>query len=86
MTLPFQPSLVCRRPGRALSLSSCWVDDSTTHGKGIIADVRRQVQWLFVDKGEANPWGYAKYHCTTGANVYNNVHWGWVSNPDNTPT
>ena len=62
------------------------VDDSTTHGKGIIADVRRQVQWLFVDKGEANPWGYAKYHCTTGANVYSNVHWGWVSNPDNTPT
>ena len=55
------------------------VDDSTTRGKEIIVDIRRKVNWLFVEKGEANPWGYAKYHCTTGANVYSNVHWGWVS-------
>ena len=55
------------------------VDDSTTRGTEIIADVRRKVQWLFVEKGEANPWGHAKYHCTTGANVYSHVHWGWVS-------
>ena len=54
------------------------VDDSTTRGTEIIADVRRKVQWLFVEKGEANPWGYAIYHCTTAANAYGNVHWGWV--------
>ena len=55
------------------------VDASTTRGNEIIADVRRQVHWLFVKKGEANPWGYARYHCTKGANVYSHVHWGWVS-------
>jgi len=55
------------------------IDDSTTHNVEIMADVRRKVHWLFVEKGEANPWAYARYHCTTGANVYSNVHWGWVS-------
>ena len=54
------------------------VDDSTTRVPEIIADVRRKVRWLFVEKGEANPWGYAKYHCTTAANAYGNVHGGWV--------
>ena len=54
------------------------VDDSTTRGKEIIDDVRREVHWLFVEKGEANPWVYAKYHCTTTANAYGNVHGGWV--------
>ena len=54
------------------------VDDSTTRGTAIIADVRRKVQWLFVEKGEADPWVYARYHCTTAANAYGNVHGGWV--------
>ena len=33
-------------------------DSSTTRDKEIIADVRRQVQWLFLEKGEAKPWAY----------------------------
>ena len=59
------------------------VDDSTTRGKEIIADVRREVHWLFVEKGEAEPWAYARYHCTTSSNVNSNVHWGWVSTTSN---
>ena len=31
------------------------VEDSRTRGKEIIADVRRQVHWLFLEKGEAKP-------------------------------
>jgi len=54
-------------------------DDSTTRGKEIIADVRRQVHWLFLEKGEAKPWAYARYHYTTATNAYSNVHWGWAS-------
>ena len=61
------------------------IDDSTPHDAEVIADVRRQVHWLFVEKGEAKPWVYAHYHCTTAANVYSAVHWGWVSDPNNTP-
>lgn len=55
------------------------VDDPRTRGKEIIADVRRKVHWPFVEKGEAKPCGYPRYHCATGANAYSNVHWGWVS-------
>ena len=55
------------------------IDDSTTHDAEVMADVRRQVHWLFLEKGEANPWAYARYHCTTAANIYSHVHWGWVS-------
>ena len=73
-------------PRRGVITLELLVDDSTTRGKAIIADVRRQVHWLFLEKGEAKPWAYAKYHCTTAANVYSHVHWGWVSNPSNTAT
>ena len=65
-------------PRKSVITLELLVDDSTTRGTEIIADVRRKVQWLFVEKGEANPWGYAIYHCTTAANAYGNVHGGWV--------
>ena len=65
-------------PRKSVLTLELLVDDSTTRGTEIIADVRRKVQWLFVEKGEANPWVYAKYHCTTAANAYGNVHGGWA--------
>ena len=55
------------------------VDGSTPHDKAIIAAVRREVSWLFVEKGERTPWGYAQYHCTTSANIYGSVHWRRMS-------
>ena len=54
------------------------VDDLTTGVEEIMAQVRRQVRWLFVDKGEDHPWAYARHHCTTAANIYSQIHWGWV--------
>ena len=62
------------------------IDNSTTGSEEVIAEVRRQVRWLFVEKGEGYPWAYAQHHCTTGANIYSDVHWGWVSGSDDTPT
>ena len=61
------------------------IDDSTTDVEEMIAEVRRQVRWLFVEKGEPYPWAYAKHHCTTSTNVYSLVHWSWVSDSDDTP-
>jgi hypothetical protein len=55
------------------------IDNSTTRDTEIIADVRRKVHWLFLEKGEAKPWPYARYYCTTAANIYSSVHWNWVS-------
>ena len=81
-----QFSIVARvsPPRKGVITLELLVDNSTTRGKEIIADVRRKVHWLFVEKGEANPWGYARYHCTTAANVYSDVHWGWVSASNST--
>ena len=59
------------------------IADSTTHDADVMAAVRREVHWLFLEKNEADPWAYARYHCTTGANVYSRVHWGWVSGTPN---
>jgi hypothetical protein len=49
-------------------------------------EVRHQVRWLFVEKGEHDPWAYAQHHCTTGANIYSRLHWSWMSGSDDTPT
>ena len=54
------------------------IDGSTTNHEEISAEVRRQVHWLFVEKGEPSPWVYARYHSTTSANIYSLVHWSWV--------
>ena len=71
-------------PRKAVITLELLIDDSTTRGKEIIADVGRKVHWLFVEKDEKNPWGYARYHCTTAANAYSNVHGGWVSASNST--
>jgi hypothetical protein len=55
------------------------IDDSTTRNAETITDVRRKVHWLFLEKGEAKPWAYARYYCTTAANIYSHVHWSWAT-------
>ena len=54
------------------------VNRSTPHDQAIMAAVRGEVSWLFIEKGERNPWGYAQYHSTTSANIYGLVHWSWI--------
>ena len=39
--------------------------------------VMADLQFFLVDKGEVDPWGYAAYHCSTAANIYSSVHWGY---------
>jgi len=43
----------------------------------IFDDVQRELNFCLIDKREKNPWGYAIYHCTTAANIYSEVHWGF---------
>lgn len=40
--------------------------------------VRKELQFYLFDLRERDPWSYAKYHCGTGANIYSNVHWGYI--------
>ena len=43
--------------------------------KRMLDATRKELDFYLVDKGEENPWGYAKYHCVSAANLYSNVHW-----------
>lgn len=39
--------------------------------------VRAELDFYLVTKEEPDPWRYAIYHCTTAANAYSRVHWGY---------
>ncbi len=41
-------------------------------------DVRKEIQYYLIEKGEPNPWAYAKYRCSTSANLYSKVHWSFA--------
>ena len=44
----------------------------------IVREVMHELEFYLVNKDEEHPWGYAKYHCTTSANIYSKVHWGYL--------
>jgi hypothetical protein len=50
--------------------------DSPEH-ESMIIEARQELDFYLVEKGEPNPWSYAKYHCNTGANIYSRVHWSY---------
>lgn len=41
-----------------------------------VNEVTRELNFYLIEKGEDNPWAYAKYHCSTASNIYSSVHWG----------
>lgn len=41
----------------------------------VVNEVTRELNFYLVEKGEDNPWAYAKYHCSTASNIYSSVHW-----------
>lgn len=49
----------------------------------VLEDVRRELDFYLVEKGERDPWGYAIYHCRTFSNAYPPVNWGFC--PAGTP-
>jgi hypothetical protein len=48
--------------------------------EGMIDATRTDLNFYLVEKREANPWEYAKYHCNTSANMYSSVHWSYFPN------
>ncbi len=43
----------------------------------ILKAVRHELDYYLVKSREENPWAYAQYHCSSGANVYSDVHWSF---------
>jgi len=51
----------------------------------MIGAARKELDFYLVEHpkgfpGTGHPWGYAIYHCNTGANMYSSVHWSYFPN------
>ena len=51
------------------------VVDGSEQEKHMLDEVRREMEFYLVEKGEHDPWVYAQYHCSTASNLYGRVHW-----------
>jgi|SRR3989344_2317598 len=40
-------------------------------------EIIEELKYFLVNKEESKPWSYARYHCTTSANIYSPVHWSF---------
>ncbi len=52
-------------------------DKSDRPMEKILDEVRKELDFYLVEKGEEDPWKYSIHHCRTAANLYSEVHWGW---------
>jgi hypothetical protein len=43
--------------------------------KRIIREAEEELDFYLIELNEPDPWKYAKYHCTTAANLYSRVWW-----------
>ena len=43
--------------------------------RNVIDSVKKDLDFYLIEKGEPNPWAYARYHCSIAANIYSKVHW-----------
>jgi hypothetical protein len=51
------------------------IDRSLDDLKDVVEYVIRELDFYLTEVGGPDPWGYAKYHCTTAADAYSMVHW-----------
>ncbi len=55
------------------------IEESDKQLKLTLEAAKRELNFYLVDKGEPDPWSYAKYHTTTMADVYSSIHWSFFS-------
>ncbi len=68
-------------PQNGIVLLEYLVGDSYPNSIAIRDAVHEQVEYYLISKREAKPWLYAQHHCGTLANVYSDVHWGFIDVP-----
>lgn len=51
--------------------------EETTFNMPMIKAVKKELGFHLVDKGETDPWKYAKRHCSTSSNAFSQVHWDY---------
>jgi hypothetical protein len=72
-------ALIGRPTNHVFPVSWLMSPDNPPH-QHMIDAAKKELNFYLVEKREANPWAYAKYHCNTGANMYSSVHWSYFPN------
>ena len=54
------------------------IDREAPGNSEILTAVRKDLNFYIRELHERNPWAYMKYHCSTMADLYGNVHWNFV--------
>ena len=58
-------------------------DENDSYSSITINSIIDELNFYLVDKREIRPWQYAIHHCSTAANIYSQIHWGYY--PDGDP-
>lgn len=74
---PDPVALIAPGEGSTFIVQFLEMDSKQDNGKEMMRYVRRELDFYLVELREENPWAYAIYHCSTAANVYSKVHWGY---------
>ena len=74
---PDPVALIAQGEGNTFIVQFLETDSNQENWKETIRYVRRELDFFLVELREENPWAYAIYHCSTAANVYSKVHWGY---------
>jgi hypothetical protein len=77
------PVALIGKPTNHVFLVSWLMSSDNPSHERIIRAATMELDFYLVEKREADPWAYAKYHCNTGANMYSSVHWSYF--PDGNP-
>jgi hypothetical protein len=59
--------------------------DETTFNMPMIKAVKKEIGLHLVEKGEPDPWKYAKHHCTTSSNRFSMVLWTYYPDGKGVP-
>ena len=49
-------------------------------GGGMVVRTRKSLDFYLVQERPLEPWGSARYHSNTSANMYSKVHWSYFPN------
>jgi len=53
------------------------VQQESPQYESMLADVRRSLDFYLIENDDPDPWDYAFFHCSTGANQYSSVRWSY---------
>lgn len=73
----WQPIALIGKPKNHVFTVHWLLDRRNADHDRVVQKTCKELDFYLVEKRIIDPWEYAKYYCTTGANMYSNVHWSY---------